>query len=333
MKTPLALVLILFASHTAIAQSTKRSATVDVATNRGAQDNPVEIGKVAWGRDLDAALERSATTQKPVLVLFQEVPGCAGCQAFGKTVLSDPLLVEAIEDLFVPVVVFNNRSSGMDEEVRQRFKEPAWNYQVIRFLDSDAKDIVPRKDGVNSIEAVATRMIQTLKAAKQPVPKYLDSIVQSSASTGHSQAAFAMSCFWTGEYQLGNIDGVVATQAGWLDGREVTLVNYDPKQISLTSLASQAAKVRCAQKVYTRDGQTLSGLQGGTLDSSYRAASKSDQKKQIARWPEFQRIPGINAMQLTKINSLAPRDSSQAMQWLSPRQRKALASLRQNSSK
>ena len=37
--------------------------------------NPVEVGKVAWGRDLDAALAESEESGKPVLLLFQEAPG------------------------------------------------------------------------------------------------------------------------------------------------------------------------------------------------------------------------------------------------------------------
>ena len=37
--------------------------------------NPVEVGNVLWGRDFDAALKMSAASGKPVLVLFQEVPG------------------------------------------------------------------------------------------------------------------------------------------------------------------------------------------------------------------------------------------------------------------
>ena len=57
---------------------------------------PVEAGKVAWSRDLDAALVSSAKTGKPLLVLFQEIPGCAGCQQFGREVMSNPLIVEAI---------------------------------------------------------------------------------------------------------------------------------------------------------------------------------------------------------------------------------------------
>ena len=37
--------------------------------------NPTELGLVKWGRDLDAALAESADSGKPVLVLFQEIPG------------------------------------------------------------------------------------------------------------------------------------------------------------------------------------------------------------------------------------------------------------------
>lgn len=38
-------------------------------------NDPIEVGDVQWGRDFDAALKNSAATRKPVLILFQEVPG------------------------------------------------------------------------------------------------------------------------------------------------------------------------------------------------------------------------------------------------------------------
>jgi hypothetical protein len=63
---------------------------------------PIEAGKVNWGRDLDAALASSQQTGKPLFALFQEIPGCAGCQQFGRNVLSNPLLVEAIESELTP---------------------------------------------------------------------------------------------------------------------------------------------------------------------------------------------------------------------------------------
>ncbi len=38
-------------------------------------DNPKELGLVHWGRDLDVALEASQKSERPVFLLFQEVPG------------------------------------------------------------------------------------------------------------------------------------------------------------------------------------------------------------------------------------------------------------------
>jgi hypothetical protein len=70
----------------------------------------IEVGLVNWNRNFEASIEKSKKENKPALVLFQEVPGCAGCQAFGRDVLSHPLVVEAIENEFIPILVYNNRS-------------------------------------------------------------------------------------------------------------------------------------------------------------------------------------------------------------------------------
>jgi|GEM_PF-5413510 len=45
------------------------------AVGKPSVDQPIEIGTVRWGRDLDEALALSKKSQKPVFVLFQEVPG------------------------------------------------------------------------------------------------------------------------------------------------------------------------------------------------------------------------------------------------------------------
>lgn len=36
---------------------------------------PVELGKVTWGRDYEQGIAAAKDTGKPVLLLFQEVPG------------------------------------------------------------------------------------------------------------------------------------------------------------------------------------------------------------------------------------------------------------------
>ena len=40
-----------------------------------AGERPVELGRVDWLRDFDVALKRSKETTKPILLVFQEVPG------------------------------------------------------------------------------------------------------------------------------------------------------------------------------------------------------------------------------------------------------------------
>ena len=298
---------------------------LEVAQASSSGGNPVEAGDVRWGRDISAALEQSAESGRPVFVLFQEIPGCSGCQAFGREVLTHPLLVEAIEDEFVPVLVYNNRG-GEDAELLQRFNEPAWNFQVVRFLDARGRDLIPRKDRVWTLGEIAARMVQALDAARRPVPRYLQVLVLENQSPEIARCAFAMPCFWTGEMELGKIDGVVCTEAGFLGGNEVVLVRYDPEILSLRALMDKAKSARCALTVYASgtDLKSVKGIPTGLLDGRYRKAPESDQKKQLSRWPALQRLPNLSDMQKTKLNASMGSDRARALEWLSPRQRRAL---------
>ncbi|MBL8916798.1 MAG: hypothetical protein JNM17_39210 [Archangium sp.] len=91
---------------------------------------PPELGKVKWLREFDAAVRLSRETKKPMLVLFDEVPGCSTVLGFGEDVLSDAETVKRIERDFVPVAVFNS-VKGADEKVLTSFKEPSWNNPVL----------------------------------------------------------------------------------------------------------------------------------------------------------------------------------------------------------
>jgi hypothetical protein len=82
-----------------------------------------------------------------------------------------------IESHFEPVAIYNY-AKGKDALILQEFKEPAWNYQVIRFITPDKKDIIPRRDKINTVQAVATRMIAALEKKKREVPKELRALVK-----------------------------------------------------------------------------------------------------------------------------------------------------------
>ena len=79
-----------------------------------------------------------------------------------------------IETEFIPVVIYNNQPQ--DQALLKRFKEPAWNYQVVRFLDADAKDIIPRKDKVWKLPALAERMGEALRKHNRKVPEALEDL-------------------------------------------------------------------------------------------------------------------------------------------------------------
>ena len=295
-------------------------AFANVSCSAKSPTQPEEAGTVAWGRDLNDALTAGRKSGRPVFALFQEIPGCAGCKQFGRDVLSNPLIVEAIESAFTPLLIHNNKS-GTDAEVMQRFGEPAWNYQVVRFFDADGGDIIPRKDRVWESGPLAERMIAALEKSRRPVPAYLK-LVAAENSPRLRQAVFTMGCFWTGEMELGKIEGVVTTEAGFMEGREVALVRYDPGVVALPKLISAAENVRCANAVHVPAAELQDAratrLRIGTING-YRPAPADDQKKQIPGTAVAKL--GLTGAQATKVNAWIRTDPAKALEWLTPSQR------------
>jgi hypothetical protein len=143
------------------------------------------------------------------------------------------------------------------------------------------------------------------------------------------RVAFTQYCFWTGEMKLGQIEGVVRTEAGFFKGREVTLVDYDPSRVSLENLASQARQAGVADCIHLSSGArsvgtSVAGVKvGEALDSSYQAAPVSDQKKQLEGTP-YTRLK-LTPEQATKVNAFARVNPGKASEWLAPAQRASLS--------
>lgn len=311
-----------------VAGGAVRSSSSDRApdASEGAR-TPVEVGSANWGRDYDAALAEAGRTGKPVFAFFQEVPGCTGCKTFGRTVMTHPAIVAAVEESFVPLLIYNNRP-GRDAEILEAYGEPAWNFQVVRFLDAEGRDLIPRKDRVWTVEALVPRMIAALERAGRPAPRYLVAAAVELDRPRIAEASFSQACFWTGERLLGAVPGVVGTEAGWLDGHEVTRVRYHRDRVSLEELVRHAAASGAADAVYLDEGDDRgraravgSSLEVREPSSRYRKASASDQKRQIAGTP-FAALE-LSPMQRTKVNAFARTDLDAALGWLTPDQRAA----------
>lgn len=210
------------------------------------QTNPVELGRVQWLRNMDEALLESKKQCKPILILFQEVPGCMTCRQYGNDVLSHPLVVEAIETHFIPLAIYNNKS-GHDAEVLKKYNEPSWNNPVVRIVDEKGKDLIARLSGNYSMHGLTTSMSNVLIKTQGKTPAYLQLLTDELTARAHGIEAttYSMYCFWTGEALFGKLNGVVATTAGWQQGIEVVKVEYDPHVISKMQLDKIAGQSRC----------------------------------------------------------------------------------------
>lgn len=213
----------------------------------GAQKNPVELGHVKWLRNYDEAQARSTKENKPILLLFQEIPGCETCKNYGSNILTQPLLVEAIETEFIPLAIYNNKG-GHDAEILRRFNEPSWNNPVVRILNKDGKEVASRLSGNYTAAGLVTTMTTALVKYKTNAPLYLQlySDELTAMQRGTASVTYSMYCFWTGEVLFGKLNGVIKTTAGFQGGKEVVEVIYDPMIITKDALDQVAKQKKCS---------------------------------------------------------------------------------------
>jgi hypothetical protein len=213
-------------------------------------NTPVELGKVKWLRSMDEAIAMSRKECKPILILFQEIPGCQTCRQYGNEVLSHPLIVEAIETHFIPLAIYNNKG-GDDAEILKKFNEPAWNNPVVRIVDDKGKDLIARLSGNYSAQGLASSITNVLIKNQGKAPLYLQLLSDELAakSRGIQSSTYSMYCFWSGEALFGKVNGVITTSAGFQNGKEVVKVDYDPAIISKTQLDKIASQSSCKNSV------------------------------------------------------------------------------------
>ncbi len=259
----------------------------------------VELGEVHWLRNYAEALQQAKKLNKPIFILFQEVPGCATCQNYGKNVLSDPMIVEAIENEFVPLAIFNN-IKGEDSRVLEQYGEPSWNNPVVRIVDAAGSDLLSRLAGNYDRAALLLQMSLALRKHGSGSPKYIELHRAALSSQTTETAYYKMYCFWSGESHLGAADGVLATDPGWMAGSEVVKVIYDSEVVTKKTLDQYAARAKCVAVEEDKDYRSDKDLQYYLKNSPYRF------------------LP-LTVYQRTKINA-ALASKEDPTEFLSPRQ-------------
>jgi len=306
----------------AFVQNENRATAIDDYKSTAKPDQPEELGAVHWLRDIDIAVAQSKEKNKPILILFQEVPGCSTCRNYGKDALSHPLLVEAMESLFIPLAIHNNKG-GEDAKVLKYFGEPSWNNPVVRIVDDEKKNLIPRVNGNYSKWGLVDAMLRGLDNAGTVAPDYLELLAQELAAekTGTKRATFGMYCFWSGEREIGALDGVTATKPGFMGGREVVQVDYNPAVISYDDLAEKAKNARCNSHVYTNDlsekAIAKKVVGEGSISNESKFRLDKDVKYYLSK-THYQFVP-MTELQAAKVNSQIGRGKS-FTNYLSPRQ-------------
>ena len=129
-----------------------------------------------------------------------------------------------------------------------------------------------------------------------------------------------MYCFWTGEQKLGGLEGVLKTEAGFYNGREVTRVWYDSSQMNLIQLIMKAHQFKCADEIHVPKADKVN-LPKSRLSifelkpGKYSKAPESDQKRQLTR--DYKKL-ALTDYQRTKVNSWCRVNESKAKSYLSP---------------
>ncbi|MBV6443481.1 MAG: hypothetical protein EPGJADBJ_05237 [Saprospiraceae bacterium] len=278
------------------------------------QSQPEELGKVNWLRDLATGKTEAEKSGKPILILFQEVPGCSNCTRYGNSTLSHPLIAEAIETYFVPVCIYNNKG-GKDAEALKIFGEPAWNNPVVRIVRADYKDVVLRMANFNSSYQLVAGMRNALDLTGAVVPRYLELLEEEllAREAGLETATFSMYCFWSGEGTFGEIPGVVETEPGFQDGKEVVKVQFNPAVVSKSELEKKT---------------TPKGIAACSKNEGFR--SDREPKYYLAQ-TDYKYLP-ITTLQACRANSLVGKSLSPD-ELLSPRQLALLKTIRENPKK
>lgn len=216
-------------------------------------------------------------------------------------------MVEAIESNFVPVLIYNNKKEH--EGILKKYNEPSWNNPVVRYLDAEGQDIIPRKDRVWTTSGVAKQTARAIEASGKSAPAYLKLIAQGANEKKTETAEFAMHCYWEGEAKLGSITGVKDTRSGWRGNLEVVQVEFHPELVDYSELLKAAQSFECASKIYThneRQKKVASKTAAGKIvdvaaDPKMRDAKLSDQMYYV-RHSILGRLP-LTSRQATKINS------------------------------
>ncbi len=87
--------------------------------------------------------------------------------------MSHPLVVEAVQELFTPLCVYNNTEGDEDARAREAYAERSWNNPVVRVVDERRRDRTRPLTRQWSVAGIADLMVRSIEADDAAPPRWL----------------------------------------------------------------------------------------------------------------------------------------------------------------
>lgn len=280
---------------------------------------------------LQEAMKLSRETGKPTFQVYFE----NGNHLREKALFSHPLLVEALENLFITVTVEIQNPGGSNSHL-----EGESCSSLIRVTNDTGTDLVPPICIFSATEfLIVDAMVRSLGKSEQSVPPFLSLLSEELLQQERShRVIFTVHDAVLAEVDFAGLKGTIHTEVGFLETRERAIkVVFDPQLLRIALLARYAfAMANCTGKVFCQSNEERMAVKVEATRSTSQGFRKnpdatSDLLDNITFTPSYElkvilrrtpmRFVPLTELQCTRANRLIHKGKfHEATHLLSPRQ-------------
>lgn len=274
--------------------------------------------------DISEACTVAESTGKPIFAFHTTLPGD---EDVGEEIFSHPVIVEAIQTLFVPVLCIEEVTA--DTPVRRSSSGRRCRASVL-IMEATSLELLiddPLVGDTLTKEDVLGAMVKALEKLGNCVPKYLQVLQKGEISCEEKRLVVGTGDPARAEIEFVTLEGVVAVSSNLWTQQRVVVVNYDPRRITFSMLVRHAVQHSLCDTVYhlvneeriaaqiessrLRSPPALLPLQGGYFDRDI--FSKHALRKTSFRFVPLTRLQSALANRLVQTGRF-----NEAMHLLSP---------------
>ena len=218
-----------------------------------------EIGNLKFSFNAESweqAKDESKRSNKAIFILFHESAVHHTGHSL-ESVLSNPLLVEAVDTYFITVLVPKRATNLAERELLKKYRTCGLKKtSIVRIVDYKGRYLAGKVNRCDEWN-LARAMGRALVAQGLKVPTYLKLLCLESDPDAEGVAIFGMSSFREGEVAFAKHKGIVSTRAGWIGSKQSVEVSYNPKICPYSKLVQHAIKENAANVIYCLNGRQM----------------------------------------------------------------------------